>query len=573
MRTLLALWQVAFTILPFCDAVSEISPLSNQTLPHYRVELKPSSSLLASSEYTWNYAVATAIILHFLLIVAIGLLRHWALLTSINDLGAFDQATWGAWKGTLFNNTINATDEPISWLGFHFNPILGLFVPFYAITPAAEWLIVAQCIALSVTAWPLYRISMRILGSSKASFFWVLSYLLNPFVIAAAVWDFHPVTLAVPMLTLAFCSIEARQHRLFFLMCALLTLVQEQMGLTVIGLGLLWGIRNKSFLFSALVVLLGLASAYAVLGMIMPALSPTGNHPMLNSNMGQLSRYNWLGHSLADILSNLLRHPLLILDAVFLKAGGWQYWFQLFVYYLFLPVAAPAFLLPALADLAANTLSANGLPRSTGSYHSVTLVPILLVAALHGSKRILPRLPRLTSIELASLVALAAFFGGYRLAPLPLPGALNFWAPAVVNFHRPPEVAQIKALIGPDAVVSAQANIGAHFSQRARLYRFPERTDIADTIILHMESPTTRLGSPEVTEVGTLSFHLQMPPDEYLDALEKILVDSRHEIIFWSNSWLVLRRSAGTSAAAELAEVKARIAKLRDEWPSSQRTP
>jgi len=32
---------------------------------------------------------------HFAVILALGLLRHWGYMTSLNDLGVFDQAVWG----------------------------------------------------------------------------------------------------------------------------------------------------------------------------------------------------------------------------------------------------------------------------------------------------------------------------------------------------------------------------------------------------------------------------------------------------------------------------------------------
>lgn len=514
----------------------------------------------------WDLAVAAAIALHFLLFLAVGLSRHWSLLTSINDIGVFDQAIWGLLNGAPFTDTINAPDAPMNWLGFHFNPILAIFVPLYAIAPAPEWLIGAQALAVSLAAWPLYQIARRVSGSDKAGFLWTLAYLLNPFVISAVVWDFHPVTLAVPMIVGALHAIESGRRGQFLGMCLALLLVQEQMGITVAGLGMLWGLRRKSWPFAIGITAMGVVAAALVVGVIMPALSPTGTHPMLASNQGHVSRYNWLGRSPVEIVLNLVQHPLVVAELVFSYMGGWRYLLALLVPFLFFPAAAPSLMLPAIGDLAVNLLSANVMQRDVHAYHSVTITPVLTVAALYGSERLRRRFARYGPAGLAGLVAVAGAVAGYRLAPLPLPGAADFWAPVNRATTPPPHAARIRELIGTASSVSAQSNLGPHFSQRRLVYRFPERTDDADMIVLHLASPTTRRAPLNPGLIGSLSFHLQMEATRYLDTVERILAANRHDVIYWADSWLVLRRSASPVSRSGYSDVTTRIEQLRQEW-------
>ena len=61
---------------------------------------------------------------HFALLLAMGLARHWSNLTSLNDLGIYDQAVWGTLHGKWFLNTSNTFGVEANCLGFHFNPIL-----------------------------------------------------------------------------------------------------------------------------------------------------------------------------------------------------------------------------------------------------------------------------------------------------------------------------------------------------------------------------------------------------------------------------------------------------------------
>ena len=98
--------------------------------------------------------LSVLIIAHFLLFFFTGLFRHWGFLTSINDLGVFDQAIWGTLNGEFLLNT-SQLNERINWLSFHFHPILLIFLPFYFVHSSVVWLIAGQAFAISITAWPV----------------------------------------------------------------------------------------------------------------------------------------------------------------------------------------------------------------------------------------------------------------------------------------------------------------------------------------------------------------------------------------------------------------------------------
>ena len=97
--------------------------------------------------------------------------------------------------------------------------------------------------------------------------------------------------------------------------------------------------------------------------------------------------------------------------------------------FLGFPLAAPLFLLPGLADLAANILSANPMMGGMFSYHSADLIPILTIAAVYGVERISRWIKKFSAKELVGFVFITSSILGYYFAPLPLPGAKNVWAP------------------------------------------------------------------------------------------------------------------------------------------------
>jgi hypothetical protein len=137
------------------------------------------------------------------------------------------------------------------------------------------------------------------------------------------------------------------------------------------------------------VIALGTSHLFLVLLYIMPAFSPTGTPVMIGDQLGQLSRYSWLGTSLADIFYTLTTQPAFVWKEVVNMGGGGAYWVALVTPSLFIfPLFGLPFLLPGIGDLLANTLSANPMPRGLWAYHSVSLIPILTAATIVGVKKI-----------------------------------------------------------------------------------------------------------------------------------------------------------------------------------------
>jgi len=514
----------------------------------------------------WRWWAWAAITIHFAAFLLLGLSRHWGYMTSINDLGVFDQAVWGTMHGQFLLNT-SVFNQPINWLGFHFHPVLLLFVPLYAISPSAEWFVLAQAAALSFAAWPIFLLASRVCQSEKAGMLWTLAYLVNPFLLSAAAWDFHPVALAVPFIALGMLAVEKADRRLLLLSCLPLLFIQEQLGLTVAVFGFLWWLRNKRWKTAVSLILLGIAHAALVLGVIMPALSPSGALWMLGNGTSQLSRYGWVGHSVSEVAQTLLTHPLAVLEALILQTDGASYLGLLLLPFLGFPLASGAFLLPGLPDLLANLLSANPMPRSVFAYHSSTLVPVLTTAAIYGSVRISRWQKRFSVIELTGLALVASIVAGFGLGPLPLPGASTVWAPRHFMNQPDPALPAVHAAVGDSTSVSAQGNIGAHFSQRREIYLYPNKAKEVDAIVLWLDSPTTKLHPQDPGKDASLAWHLQMRPAEYLASIECLLSGKEYGILLWQDPWLVFSRN--TMNIAPQREIELKLLRLRQEWEIS----
>lgn len=498
-------------------------------------------------------------------------------MSSLTDLGTFDQAVWGTLHSDFFLNT-NTFSQKVSYLGIHFRPVLLVFLPFYALLPNVEWMILSQSLALSITAWPIYLLAKHVTRSESTALFWALAYMLNPFVINVPPWVFRPESLAVPFIAIALLSIEKFNFRLLLLSCFFIVLCKEHFGIMVIGFGFLWGLRNKRWKQGLLLVSFGTVYSILVLGMIMPAFSPTGEHVMLSQGLGQVSRYSWLGHSLKEVFQTILFHPIYVIKIVMLGMGGAKYLLVLLIIFLGFPLAAPEYLLPGLADMMANMMSANPMPRSLFAYHSISLIPVLTVAAVYGSERISHWSKKFSVKELAGFAVIMSFILGYYFAPLPIPGALNFWKPVRFLNLPDPIVHTIRYAVGEEASVSAQNNVGAHFSQRKEIYRFPNKVGEVDAIVLRLESPTNNINNfPDQLKthrkysISMLDNHLQMDRTEYIDTIEHLLSGNDYGVLFWNDPWLVFKR--GLTTHGSYNQIKDKLNRLRKEWQISPTKP
>jgi uncharacterized membrane protein len=516
---------------------------------------KKLSFKISGRENFWQKCMIAALLVHFFLLFFLGYFRHWGYMNSIYDLGVFDQAVWGILHDKPLISTIHF-NRPINWLGFHFHPILFLFSALYFISPSVNWFIVAQALALSLTAWPIFLIGKQVCQSEKAGFLWALCYLVNPFLLNSAAWDFHPMSLAVPFIASALLAIERKNFRIL---------------LMVIGFGFIWWIRNKYWKTSLILIIIGMVHFFVVFEVVMPGLSPTAGHVMLSDGSTHLSRYSWLGNSFKEISYTIFAHPLFVIKATMLDNGGLRYLLLLLLLFLGFFLLAPEFLIIGIADLAANLLSTNPMPRSIFAYHSVCLIPIFIIATIYGVKRIPFKKIRQPLIKFAGLIFLVNLICGYFYAPLPLPGARNIWAPKRFSNWQDPKVAAIRSALDENHSVSVQNNIAAHFSQREKLYLFPNKVGKTDIIILRLESPTSRINNiPEKYIsgrkylLGALDSYLQMDRTEYISTIDKLLTGEQYGILIWNDPWLVLQKEV--SSRNLLREVELKLNRLRNDW-------
>lgn len=329
----------------------------------------------------WTLVIA-AVVLDCLLVGRHALLRYQSYHADAFDLGNMDQAVWNTLHGHPFRFTNRGLDTvgPPTRLAIHVEPIIFLIALLYLLHAGPETLIILQTVSLALGALPLFLLGLRRLPALPlVAAAIALAYLVLPELLGEALWDFHPVALATPLLLLALWALDARRWLIFLIAVSLAALTKEDVALSLLPLGLyiaFW-LGKRRIGLGLLVASLGwLALCFFVI-------LPHYNVGVAGGN-NYWYRYAWLGKTPHDALINLLTHPWLPLTyvlgdsarsgyiALLLRTGGG------------LSVFAPALWVCALPELAVNVLSVHWEQYSGFYQYNAMLVAYLMAAAVYG---------------------------------------------------------------------------------------------------------------------------------------------------------------------------------------------
>jgi len=440
----------------------------------------------------------------------LSVVRHYTFNTAAYDLAIIDQAVWNTSQGRWFEVNLLEDTMPnlTNKLGDHVEPILLPLALLYLIRSSPDVLLIVQALALATVIWPLYQLAQHRSRSLWLAGLAVLLYLAHPAMWNALLFDFHPVTLATAFLIWALWLLEQEKFRMA-LVCAVLTMMcKEQLGLSVALLGVYAiffhrrptknpphqtietqqptaltsrrrvGIRFfQPFArrFGLLLIAIGIGWTIIAMTIISPAFQPAGG-------LAHLERYGRLGNTLTEILLSPFTKPD-VLWSMLSGPGRVTYYRDLLLPLGFLPLLGFELLLPALPDIALNTLSAFAPSRTLDYHYAVLMLPFLILATIVGIERLARWMGRerlwlrrgvLIATGVFVLISMAAYqidrnhgfvplsdryIGSYTIKPRDSIG----W--------------QLAAQIPPEAVVSGQFNLLSHVSQRQRAHIFPRIED------------------------------------------------------------------------------------------------
>ncbi|HUQ22719.1 MAG TPA: DUF2079 domain-containing protein [Gaiellaceae bacterium] len=411
---------------------------------------------------------------------AVGVLRHRAFESGRFDLGNMTQAVWSTAHGQVLSVT-DVQGEQISRLGSHFDPILVVLAPLWWLWPSPELLLVVQAAAVGAGAFPVFWLGRKHVRSDRAAAALAIAYLLSPPVQWLTVSDFHPVALACPLLLFAWWHLDERRHWKFALFAALAIAAKEHVGLAVAAIGVWYAVRHHAPRRGlAIAAGAGVAALLAAL-VVVPHFAPAGTSAFQ-------SRY----------------------ESPSLDGRDLSYLASLLAPLALLPLAAPLALLAALPELGLNVLSRTVTQTSVKTHYAATIVPALLVGTVFAVARL--------GVRLAYVATLAALAGAVLLGPL---GRIHVGADAHDAAAR-----RALALVPAGAPVSATNTLGAHLSDRRRIFSFPVLGEATWVVV----------------DERRLTFLDSLDPERARPALASLRRDPRWHRVFAERGILVFRR-------------------------------
>ena len=312
-------------------------------------------------------------------------LRYDTFKATAFDLGNMDQVLWNTLHGRWFQFTNQAIDwfGPPTRLAVHFEPIIVPLSLIYAFGADPRILLVFQTLALVAGALPVFLLTRKHLPEWPIiAAIMVFAYLLSPALLGVNIYDFHPVSLATPLLLYAILALEYKRYVWFIIACVLAGACKEDIPLALAMLGILLIWKYKLRRLGLLLLFGGLLWSILAFAVIIPHFYPGAQ----SNNFWY--RYETLGNSPGGAIANLFLHPWVFL-ATFITMDRVYYLAGLLRSTGFLPLLAPEWLLPALPTLAVNLLSTDPLTYSGAYQYNAAIIPFVMLAAIHGTRRLI----------------------------------------------------------------------------------------------------------------------------------------------------------------------------------------
>lgn len=313
------------------------------------------------------------------------ILRYDTFKATAFDLGNMDQVLWNTIHGRLFQFTNQAIDwyGPPTRLAIHFEPIILPLSLLYVFHPDPRILLVFQTLALVSGALPVFLLTRRYLPEWPiVAALMATAYLLAPSLLGLNIFDFHPLSLATPLLLYAMLALTYKRYVWFLVACVLAAACKEDIPLVIAVFGVLLIWKYKLPRLGITLIIGGLLWSFLAFKVIIPHF-----YPGVQAN-NYWYRYEALGSSPGAAIANLLIHPWLLFTTFFTLDR---------LYYLaglirsvgFLSLLAPEWLLPALPILAENLLSTDPLLFSGVYHYNAAIIPFVMLAAIHGTRRLI----------------------------------------------------------------------------------------------------------------------------------------------------------------------------------------
>jgi uncharacterized membrane protein len=386
------------------------------------------------------------------------------------DMGIFDQALWNTLKGDILFSSIRGN---INLLGDHFEPILLLILPLYALWPHVVTLIIIQSVALASCVFMIYLIAREKIASRALIFALLISFLLSKTVRGVGLSDFHPECFMPILSFVAFYALLKNKFPWLILSIFLLLLCKETATLIVIGLGLYSFFSLKKVKIGIYLLSIGIFSWVAETKFIIPVFNTFSSY-LFNVRMP-------FGETYKENMQFVFSHPFAFLNFIFMPKKLF-YLFKLLGSASFLPLFAPSTYLLIMVPLLTVMLASEKLwgYYLLSSHYVGHIIAPLYIAAIYGTGRILKFLQQKAVAKNTNITGFAAVVIILSLLSYGKTDAYKFrrYVEGISKYHSFERLSAL-SMIPSTASVCASSNLIPHLSHRKYIYDWDPESDLS----------------------------------------------------------------------------------------------
>jgi uncharacterized membrane protein len=402
---------------------------------------------------------------------------HWRFQTYNYDLGQYDNIFWNALHGRP--NVCSPLGWTENWSSLAGHADLGVyfFLPFYAIYPHAEALLVLQSVVLALGAIPVYFFAAKRLHPYYAALI-AVAYLLFPPLHGANFYDFHfqPIASTFVLFTIWLVDLRRWFWASLTFVIALSCREDISVGLTFFGIYLVLS-RHRP-LAGALIAVVAALYFVVIRFHVMAAFGPGWFSDIYKDLYPKPNGPNTYGGVMQTLATNptFVFHTLLTPDKL-------RYFLQILAPVAFLPLRR-AYLLPALIPGAMFTLltTAYGPTTDIGFQYSGHFTPYLFMASSVALASCVAH-DRLKARATVATVALATFLcTRYWGAVPPNPSfrggfsVISFATPTPADRIKKRDLATLLAMIPEGATFAVSEQELPHASGRRNVFSLRDGT-------------------------------------------------------------------------------------------------
>jgi uncharacterized membrane protein len=411
------------------------------------------------------------------------------------------QTVWNTGHGNFF--VLTGEDGTVSRFSIHADLILILLAPLYYIWENVRILLITQSLLLALGAIPVYLLSKKLLKSIYASFVFVGVYLLHPSLEWANIYDFHTITIAIPLLLSTFYFAYIKKWKLFTLFAMLSLLCREDIGLIIAGLGVIMFFLLHEKIKGLITVIIGGGWFSFMAAFVIPHFSK-GDTGWLTTfyQYGSVDSYNFF-----TTLQNVFAKG----GALLFTSYALHYYISILKPFAFLPLLGLPFILPSMPPISVNVLSQKNIMVSTILHYEAGIIPFFLIASIFGFFfffSLIKKIPytkrhyQVIFISLLSLLVLYILRDNYANDPLPI--SPNCFCQIYNVTTADNQFSNLLGTIPRNAIISASPEIRAHLTRRVDSYVLPYGINKADYIAIIDQNRLIGDFSPKTYELQLL---------------------------------------------------------------------